>query len=630
MTIRDRLTDGIAWLTGRTARAPQGGSRLLRRTFVLAFVLISGGLITSGGLELFFRYRDSVDDIAILQREMAQGAAFKIRQFVRDIEKTMRASTQTPQNITEGLGEAFRFQLIKMMKVSPAISTSVAIDRSGREILKASRVEMVNLDELADRSADPAFLEASQGRSYYGPVYFVRNSEPYMKIAVPIEWFAGDIEGVLVSDVNLKYIWEVISEIRVGETGYAYVVSNDGDLIAHPDISRVLQRQNVASLGQVKDALAGAPGPFDPQPNLDGEQVFPAYASIPDLDWAVLVERPTREAYAPLLASAMRSILLLLAGLAMAALASILIGRRVVHPLGVLRSGAARIGAGELEHRIDIRTGDELEWLADEFNHMAGQLQAGRDGLEEKVRERTQELEIASKHKSQFLANMSHELRTPLNAILGYTELIQDAIYGEVPQKVGEILGRVQVSGQHLLGLINDILDLSKIEAGQLQLSLSAYSMKDVVQNVFVSIEALAAEKRLQLQVDIPSDLPPGNGDVQRITQVLLNLAGNAIKFSDKGQVAIGVVAENGSFLVSVSDTGPGISTEEQRRIFEEFQQADSSSTKNKGGAGLGLAIAKRFVELHGGKIWVESRLGEGSKFCFTLPIQAKRLEVSG
>jgi signal transduction histidine kinase len=239
------------------------------------------------------------------------------------------------------------------------------------------------------------------------------------------------------------------------------------------------------------------------------------------------------------------------------------------------------------------------------------------------------QLQVASKHKSQFLANMSHELRTPLNAILGYTELIADQIYGEVPEKINEVLDRVQKSGRHLLGLINDVLDLSKIEAGQLVLTLSAYSFSDVVQAVVSSVGSLAAEKQLRLTVDVGSDLPVGQGDERRITQVLLNLVGNAIKFTDKGEVAIRVSASDGTFLVAVADTGPGIKEEHQRKIFEEFQQSDTTVAKAKSGTGLGLAIAKRIVELHGGRIWVESVLGKGSTFFVSLPVATARKELA-
>jgi signal transduction histidine kinase len=485
----------------------------------------------------------------------------------------------------------------------------------------------------------------------------------------------------------------------------------------------------------------------------------------------------------------------------MAVLASLLIGRRVVRPLAILQRGAARIGQGDLDHRLAIHTGDEFQAVAEEFNRMASQLQASYVNLEHKVEERTRELarsvqelealgevsravnssldlqtvlttivryavelseadggaiyeydettqefslraaeqfdeefiqalrttplrpgegalgkaavertpiqigdlqdessyqgrlrpvmvqsafrallaipllredsmigglvvlrrspgefptavvgllrtfaihstlaiqnarlfreleekgrqiEITSQHKSQFLANMSHELRTPLNAVLGYTELILDGIYGETPDKIQEILQRIQLSGQHLLSLINDILDLSKMEAGQLRLSLGDYSIAEVVHTVITAMESLAAEKQLDLSATLPTDLPRGRGDERRIAQVLLNLVGNAIKFTEAGEVRVRAMVADAAYIVSVSDTGPGISEADQQQIFEEFHQADSSSTKQKGGTGLGLSIARRIVEMHGGRIWVESRLGKGSTFWFTLPV---------
>jgi len=240
------------------------------------------------------------------------------------------------------------------------------------------------------------------------------------------------------------------------------------------------------------------------------------------------------------------------------------------------------------------------------------------------IEEKGRELEVASKHKSQFLANMSHELRTPLNAILGYTELILDSIYGEPTEKMRTVLERLQANGKHLLGLINDVLDLSKIEAGQLTLSLDDYSLSDVVQGVVSAVEPLAAEKRLAFKAEIAPGLPNGHGDGRRLSQVLLNLVGNAIKFTDKGEVAIRASATNGAFMVAVCDTGPGIAPADQAKIFEEFQQADSSITRKKGGTGLGLSIAKRIIEMHRGRIWVEYEPGKGSTFYFTLPVRVE------
>jgi signal transduction histidine kinase len=245
--------------------------------------------------------------------------------------------------------------------------------------------------------------------------------------------------------------------------------------------------------------------------------------------------------------------------------------------------------------------------------------------LFDEIQEKSRQLEVASQHKSQFLANMSHELRTPLNAILGYTELMADGAYGEPSEKMLGVLRRLESNGRHLLGLINDVLDLSKIEAGQLVLELSDYSIQDIAQTVRSTLEPLASDKKLAFKVEVAPELPPGRGDGRRLTQVLINLIGNAIKLTDAGEVAIKAEANNGAFHVSVRDTGPGISAADQAKLFQEFQQADNAITRKKGGTGLGLAISKRIVEMHGGNIWVESQVGRGSTFAFTLPVIVER-----
>ncbi|HEX9325677.1 MAG TPA: ATP-binding protein, partial [Reyranella sp.] len=243
------------------------------------------------------------------------------------------------------------------------------------------------------------------------------------------------------------------------------------------------------------------------------------------------------------------------------------------------------------------------------------------------IQEKSRQLEVASQHKSQFLANMSHELRTPLNAIIGYTEMMADGLYGDVPEKAQGVLERVQANGRHLLGLINDVLDLSKIEAGQLVLAMEEYSVTDMVATVLSATESLARAKNLKLGSDVPAGLPTGTGDARRLTQVLLNLVGNAIKFTDQGSIEVRAAQADGRFELSVVDTGFGIAPEDQAKIFEEFQQVDNTSTRKKGGTGLGLSISRRIVELHGGRITVESDVGKGSTFKVTVPINASPIK---
>jgi signal transduction histidine kinase len=289
------------------------------------------------------------------------------------------------------------------------------------------------------------------------------------------------------------------------------------------------------------------------------------------------------------------------------------ISRSIIEPVREIDDRLNRIAEGDFSQKVAVTNRDELGALAQHVNLTC-----------ERLQELYQRLEDASRHKSQFLANMSHELRTPLNAILGFGELMLDGVYGEVPERMRAPIERMQSNGKHLLGLINDVLDLSKIEAGQLSLSLADYSVDELVRGVYGAVEPLATEKRLYLSMSVPPSLPPAHVDERRLAQTLLNLVGNAIKFTDKGEVAIEVAAGEDSLTFSVRDTGPGIAEADQARIFDEFQQVDNSITKVKSGSGLGLAIARRIVEMHGGRIWVDSRPGAGATFSFTAPARVE------
>jgi signal transduction histidine kinase len=238
------------------------------------------------------------------------------------------------------------------------------------------------------------------------------------------------------------------------------------------------------------------------------------------------------------------------------------------------------------------------------------------------IEAKSRQLEVASQHKSQFLASMSHELRTPLNAILGFNEMILDGIYGELPEDVKGPLENMQSSGKHLLRLINNVLDLAKIEAGRMELALSDYSVQDTVASVHSTLKPLAADKGLEFLASVPNDVPLAYGDGGRIAQCLMNLAGNSLKFTKAGKVEIAVEQKDGLLLYRVADTGIGIPPDKIGGLFTEFKQSDATIASEYGGTGLGLSITRKFIEMHGGRIWVESEAGKGSTFLFEIPLR--------
>jgi signal transduction histidine kinase len=283
------------------------------------------------------------------------------------------------------------------------------------------------------------------------------------------------------------------------------------------------------------------------------------------------------------------------------------------------------VAKGHFGARIRVPNRDELGALAERMNHMSAELarfDADQRRAAAELLRLNEELERTSKAKSEFLANMSHELRTPMNAILGFTEMLIDGLYGEIPADLKEPLNDIQLNGRHLLRLINDVLDLSKIEAGHMELAPSEFSVREIVDVAYVSLRALAAEKALEFVVDVPDGLPVAYGDSARLTQCLMNLAGNAIKFTRQGRVEIGVALKGGDLVFRVADTGIGIPEEELENVFGEFRQVDAAVTREFGGTGLGLSITKKFVEMHGGRIWVESTAGQGATFYFSIPLR--------
>src|ERR1700760_1750352 len=409
-------------------------SRLFTKYVALFVAVVAVALASNGIFEVFFYYREHKAALIRIQREQAEAAAAKISQFIKEIESQLGWTTQLPWSAASL--ENRRFDALRLLRQVPAITELAQIDSTGHERLRVSRLAMDVVDSGVDLSKEPKFTEAVAHKVYYGPVYFRRESEPYMTLAI-----AGTRKdaGVSIAEVNLKLIWDVVSQIKVGEHGHAYVVGAQGRLIAHPDISLVLRNTDMTKLPQVMMAQANGgviPEQLEDAKNIQGQEVLTASAPIMPLRWTMFVELPVQEAYASLYAALQRLAVVLLAASIFAVLAGIALARRMVGPIQALRAGAERIGGGDFAQRISIKTGDELEGLANQFNDMGARLQESYADLENKVESRTAELSETLQHQTatsdvlQVISRSPGELDPVFQTILSNASSICEAQFG--------------------------------------------------------------------------------------------------------------------------------------------------------------------------------------------------------
>jgi signal transduction histidine kinase len=593
--------------------------RLFRKYAALLAGLVSVALVTNGLLDIWFSYREQKALLVRIQAEQAGAAAAKISQFVKEIEGQMGWTTQMAWN-TGGIAQR-RLEALRLLRQVPAIAQLTLLDALGREQLKVSRLAVDVAGSQIDRSAEPAFVGALSNKVFYGPVYFRAQSEPYITVAIA---GARRDAGVSIAEVNLKFIWDVVSQIRVGEHGYAYVIDADGRLLAHPDISLVLINADLSHLAQVRAARAtdaGAGLREEPVDGIQGDRVLVAHAAVAPVGWFVFVELPVAEAYAPIYASISRAGALLVGALALAIFAGLGLARRMIMPIEALRAGAESVGRGELGQRISIKTGDDLEALGDQFNFMAARLQESYATLERKVVERTHQLELANLAKSRFLAAASHDLRQPLHALGLFVGQLRNRLESSEREHVVE---RVETSLAGLNELFDALLDISKLDAGVLMTNPVAFPINRLLEKLRATFAEAAAAKGLALRI-VPNSAWVRTDPIL-LERILLNLVSNAVRYTPKGRVLVGCRRQVEAIVVEVWDTGPGIPTDQHESIFGEFVRLDKRDGRSQPGLGLGLAIVQRLCELMKLPKTLESTLGKGSRFSVTVPLAASQI----
>ena len=548
-------------------------NRLFWKYFIPIFALVCGALAASGAIGLYFSYQENRAGLLALEKIIVTAEAGRIREFIRQIEHQLAFAALPQLEGDDAVGER-RLEFMKILRLVPAVTSVSSLDSRGRETLAVSRLSLDAVRSRRDRSTERAFLEAKQGSTWFSPVYFHKESEPYMTIALR----SSDV--VTIAEVNLKFIWDVVSTARIGKAGKAFVVDQSGRLVAHPDTGLVLRKTDMSGVGYVRDAgVAGSPATSESL-SATGEAVLTAHAEIVPMGWTLFIEEPVSDVYAALNASIWRTLALLLIGLAVSAL----LGAWLARSFAVL------------EKQVENRTAE--------------------------LRDKTRLLEEANLHKSEFLANMSHELRTPLNAIIGFSEVLNERLLGPLNERQEDYIKDICVSGEMLLALINDILDLSKVEAGHMELDLTTFDLPETLTGTMTLVRERAQTHDIALSLEVDPRISAIVADERKVRQMVLNLLSNAVKFTpDGGRVDVRARVEDGGLEIRVRDSGIGIDPADQSVVFEEFRQVGADGARHEG-TGLGLALTRRFAELHGGSVLLESEPGKGSTFTLRIPVR--------
>jgi signal transduction histidine kinase len=620
---------------------PLRGGGIRRRLMAWGLSLFGIALLVVVVVGYFYMVRQIRQDAAALQSELSSVTGERIRNFVR--RKIERFSDNAAALSLYPLGSKEQQLLLRLLVKNDSSFTDASIINSqGMEVVKVSDRKVYFPSDLTDQSKSPKFIKALKGEDYISPVYTSTRAQPYVTLSIPFWGGVQSIIGVVSAEADLSFLWEVIGKIHFAAAGYAYLVDERGNLIAHSDATLVLKRPDLRQVAAVQRFLRN-PARSDPTPAREGrglldKPVLTTYAPVPELGWAVILEEPIDAALANVEILKRSVLVFLVMGLFIGAAVITLVSGKITGPIRELHQGAKLIGTGNLDYRVNIKTGDEIEWLGTEFNKMAEELNVLYATLEQKVKDKTHELEKANsqleqanrglveagKAKDEFLNVMSHELRTPLNVISGYAQVMSEGVLGPVEAAQAHALKTINLQCGELLRMINEVLQIGNLERGNIKAKCQEVNVTDLLADLKSNYSVLV-KKDIALHWNFPSVLPVIKTDGEKLRHILQNLVNNAIKFTDGGSVSITARPIPGAIEFTVKDTGIGMPKEKVPFIFQMFRQLDSSGTRSYGGAGVGLYIVKKFVELLQGKIEVTSDLGEGSTFTVTLPIDNSR-----
>ena len=579
----------------------------------------------------------------IITRKISEGDLHLTRLIAQVAEAEMAAVKPTLSLLAESLGRHLmetaevKAEIDCVQKTFPDITSVYVADVEGEQIARTGAEELENVSTIW------TFQVARKGDELISDVYpEPATLKPMRTITLPIV-NRGTVIGVLSADINFDRITLSVMKLDVGKNSNVLVVASNGRVVSHTQLEK-LKELDLSKLPGVEAVLAGQEGTMKGYTDELGRQVLGTYSPIGELGWGVIIQKPLADIAAEVWKLRATILSAMVTAVLLAVLAGWLMSRQIEKPIRQLAGASEKVAQGDLSLSVDVKSSDEIGILAHSFNQMVLSLRKSRDELqqwgkklERRVKQRTADLEQKSRElskanvrleelsqlKSHFLANMSHELRTPLNSILGFSEVLQDKMFGALNEKQEQYVNYVMESGQHLLSLINDILDLSKIEAGKIEIELAELRIGDLLKDSLTMVKEMALKQSVELGLKLEDDIPEIYADERKVKQIAFNLLSNAVKFTpDGGRVGIEAVKEQEDIRVTVWDTGIGIKEEDKGKLFKEFQQLDSGANKRYQGTGLGLALSKRLVEMHGGRIWVESEPGKGSRFSFTLPIR--------